>query len=816
MPVRERLTCLREPAARIGRLIGLILLDIAIVLVLVASPALFFWRHLSTNPADVATFPLGDFTELHYPYRHWAAEELAQGRLPTWNPYVSAGHPSIGDIQFGLLYPIGRWVASWGGGELSVLHLEQQVVLHFSIAAVGTYLFARAVGTGRAGGALAALVFAFSGYMTSFPVQQIIIGQVSVWLPWVLLGLEIAIRRREPLGGVLVAAATAMAALVGHPQTLGYVVLCSAAYGLYRLAVQPSLRGALGAACGGLVGLGMAAPALLPALEHLRLTARTEVGYGFTAHGFVPHELLGLLLPTDLGGRALYVGLPVLALAALAVAERRRHTGFWATALGVALVLALGGSSFLYPALYALVPGLQFFRNHERAALISSFALAVLAGHGVGVVTAAMRASTVARGVVAVAAALAVFGLFLQYAVMTAQGDLRNQLGAVADRAFLTALFGVLCAALLATRGARVASVGLVALAGLDLFTAGWQLNVAPGSPERLLRATPTVQFLRDNLGPLDRVSSEGVLPADGNMGALFRVADIVGNSPLDLEAYRVFGDRVDEFQRWRMLSVRYLVTKRKIEDSRIPRVYAENDLNTHELRRDLKLPRAWLVHRAVVANDRDEELDLTRRIKPDEEVVLASAVGALDGRAPDRPVGEGTDVTLAHYEPERLRLRSWSSRDAVLVLGERDYPGWSATVDGQPTPVVRANYVLRAVYLPAGRHEIELRFEPPGFVLGQRWADRALEAAIWLVAARVVLGLLGWAAITAAGILRRRREVEKESRIAASRLLADPEETVASDPRDDPGGGGRQLRLHPTPDRGISRDPVPDRDAGP
>src|SRR5688500_16093357 len=132
MLARERLTRLRGPAARGLRLAGLGLLEAAIVAVLAALPGLFFWRHLSLNPADQATFPLGDFTELHYPYRHWAAEELAQGRLPAWNPYLSAGHPSIGDIQFGLLYPIGRWVASWGAGELSVLHLEQQVFLHFS------------------------------------------------------------------------------------------------------------------------------------------------------------------------------------------------------------------------------------------------------------------------------------------------------------------------------------------------------------------------------------------------------------------------------------------------------------------------------------------------------------------------------------------------------------------------------------------------------------------------------------------------------------------------------------------------------------
>ena len=88
------------------RWLGSALLELALVAALAYLPRLFFWRILSANPADVATFPLGDFTELHYPYRHWAAEELAAGRLPAWNPFLSAGHPALGDIQVGLLYPI--------------------------------------------------------------------------------------------------------------------------------------------------------------------------------------------------------------------------------------------------------------------------------------------------------------------------------------------------------------------------------------------------------------------------------------------------------------------------------------------------------------------------------------------------------------------------------------------------------------------------------------------------------------------------------------------------------------------------------------
>jgi uncharacterized membrane protein YfhO len=48
-----------------------------------------------------------------------------------------------------------------------------------------------------------------------------------------------------------------------------------------------------------------------------------------------------------------------------------------------------------------------------------------------------------------------------------------------------------------------------------------------------------------------------------------------------------------------------------------------------------------------------------------------------------------------------------------LLVMSDTFYPGWRAYVDGQPTSVVRANYALRGICLPAGNHEVVFRFEP-------------------------------------------------------------------------------------------------------
>src|SRR5205823_3814997 len=77
----------------------------------------------------------------------------------------------------------------------------------------------------------------------------------------------------------------------------------------------------------------------------------------------------------------------------------------------------------------------------------------------------------------------------------------------------------------------------------------------------------------------------------------------------------------------------------------------------------------------------------------------------------------------------------------------------------GRAAPLLRADFALRGLYLPAGRHEVELVFDPPGFALGQEWANRALAVAWILVALRLLIaaGLLLGRARRPGGILARR-----------------------------------------------------------
>ncbi len=87
---------------------------------------------------------------------------------------------------------------------------------------------------------------------------------------------------------------------------------------------------------------------------------------------------------------------------------------------------------------------------------------------------------------------------------------------------------------------------------------------------------------------------------------------------------------------------------------------------------------------------------------------------------------------------PERVEVSVDASAPAVLVLNDAWYPGWRATVDGHPAPILPANALVRAVPVPAGVHDVVFRFRTRGLVLGASLtgASLGLWAVLVLVAA--------------------------------------------------------------------------------
>jgi hypothetical protein len=133
-------------------------------------------------------------------------------------------------------------------------------------------------------------------------------------------------------------------------------------------------------------------------------------------------------------------------------------------------------------------------------------------------------------------------------------------------------------------------------------------------------------------------------------------------------------------------------------------------------------LPKAWLVPVAVRVNSAQEALGALQdpafnpRLMALVESEPPIPMLGLSGQVPGNP-GE---AKVTRYQAERIEIDAVVAMNSMLVLGEKYYKGWRATVDGKQTDIYPVNHVLRGIYLTPGKHRIEFVFDPMPFKIGK------------------------------------------------------------------------------------------------
>ena len=152
-------------------------------------------------------------------------------------------------------------------------------------------------------------------------------------------------------------------------------------------------------------------------------------------------------------------------------------------------------------------------------------------------------------------------------------------------------------------------------------------------------------------------------------------------------------------------------------------KVYDQENIQIYENPR--ALPRAWLVPKVEFVSA-EEAL---RRIRGESEQSFNPREIALLEYPPDStpdfmnksrldmPQGDfkaPAEARIVNYEPNRLAIETVADKRAALIVSETHYPGWEATTDGQPAAILTANYLLRSVIVPEGKHRVEMRYTAP------------------------------------------------------------------------------------------------------
>lgn len=722
---------------------------------------------------------LRDLGRWAWPARAFVRDAVMSGQAPVWNPDQGLGFSVPADPLYGLFYPpnLVLLVCPLSAG------LTWFWFMHLLFGAVGLATLARRFRASPIGASVGGVAWALSGFTTSEWTSGLRMP-ASAWIPWCAVGFIAMLRavddRERPLArGVAAAAApVAFALLFGEV----FFAIMAVGFGLTAALVwwtavsdeaAPPRQVGRAVAVTSLalaLGAGLGAASWLPAT---RAAAITERGHAFPrelaeAWSLEPVRLPELVAdvrmvtmferdPTAvlevLGGAplafGLYLGGSVLALGVAALG-RRRHVS-WALA-GMSLVsflLALGRYTPLHGIIRVLVPPLAFMRSPVKYLTLTVMSLALLASLG------ATRVGEDKRPRWPRTAVLCALLLLLAAASRAAPRVFADELrsGAIHSAIGASAVLG---AQLLAPCRQRLAAPALLAAIGLDLGTAAWPLHRF--GPAAILSEPPPMALairadaasrglpVHPRLYRGSRVQSSILrfrdpavqLPAvtlNDNTAGPFGIANVPGyDSAISPTFTRLVAEgRHSNVALMRLLAIDYAllsVNDPTAAETRTGFTPLLDPLPGARLYRvDNVLPRVYLAGAAVVL---DDEAARTTLFQPDVvgggQVVLAPGDGAAPLSGPPERAGE---CRMEDFRTDRVVVTCAATRPAIAVIVEQHDPGWRATVDGAPAPLLRANTVLRAVALSPGAHRVVLEFHPPGLAGGLALSGAALVAFI-------------------------------------------------------------------------------------
>ena len=121
----------------------------------------------------------------------------------------------------------------------------------------------------------------------------------------------------------------------------------------------------------------------------------------------------------------------------------------------------------------------------------------------------------------------------------------------------------------------------------------------------------------------------------------------------------------------------------------------------------------AWFVDKIQFVKTPNEELNALKQIDPRTIAVADIRYQATLAKADNSTSDSTSTIKLVKYEADELHYETSSATGGIALFSEIYYPGWKATIDGKPLELGRADYVLRAAYVPAGKHKICMTFKP-------------------------------------------------------------------------------------------------------
>ncbi|GFO70148.1 membrane protein [Geomonas limicola] len=718
-----------------------------------------------------------------------------------WNIFINSGFTSEGGISpihflfwlklIQFVFPLPSVVA-W------------HIVLHLFFGATGLFLFCRAIGAGRLGSLLAALIFAIAPENATLINAGHVMKIATIsYAPWAFYVLERGFLTRRLIFFLATGLVLALQFFNTHWQIAYYTCLCIGIYGIVRSLIilrSPQERALFPVPK--LFGMNLVvlvfflttvSVGLLPLANWSQDTNRgvqsgANQGKGGLSRdeamswSLPPEEVGAFVIPGFFGlsrqeggenpkniasyywGRmnftqtASYMGLlPWLLVPLPLIFRRNRYTWLATAAIVGGVFFSMGKYSLFYNLLFDYFPGINRFRVPKMIMFIPVMGLGVLSAFGLDLLldprtreTRQFKKYLIGVTVLPVALLLLLGAELIgrdfwinqfidmlsqptRYQPQSEQLVLQRWTNLVTETGLAAGLAALFAAVFWAYRKGVLAAKFLpAALLVLFLVDVGRIdskfLFTIPVPEKNRAQKTPVIEYLIQH-----RSDQYRVLPMDGSDP----MAYVAQNIPVMFTSNAVQQRRWQEFldnvnmasAMLDLLNIRYLVIgseqfakeKAALGPKFVP-VFTSPDGKSLILENRTVLPKAWLVGAVAVIQSPEQRLGYLQDPGYDpSQIVMVESPPPIPLANPNAPAaGAPGTVQVTRYQGEHIDLNALVARNAILVLGEKYYKGWRATVDGKETEIYPVNHVLRGIYLTPGNHKVEFSFDPAPFKIGK------------------------------------------------------------------------------------------------
>jgi hypothetical protein len=449
-----------------------------------------------------------------------------------------------------------------------------------------------------------------------------------------------------------------------------------------------------------------------------------------------------------------YLGLlPWLLLPLPLILRRDRYTWFFTLLMGATLIMALGKYTFFYQFLFDHVPGFSTFRVPKMILFLFAFGAAVLMGKGFDILAEeTANRKTLKHWLFGGGILAALTGLFWLFLALGSEKVLSLATGVInlptryqADASLISErygnmlretglAFGFICAHLavfIAWYKKWLPTRFLLPLITLFLLFDLWRVNskflvlTPPPQADRKVAKNDIVRFLEPRI---DHYRMQPLNSENAHYYADYGLANISAYVTISERRYKEFLDNfslvspmpdIMNLKYLIMASADYEAQKNALADKYTP-VFTST-VGSVVLENRTVLPKAWLVPSVAIVPDAEARIAImysSPRFNP-------ALVGLVESSPPIAmaPYGQAKatgSVAIHAYESNKIALKATHNDNALLIVGEKYYRWWKATVDGKETEIYPVNHILRGVYLTPGTHKVEFVFDPLPFKIGK------------------------------------------------------------------------------------------------